>query len=78
MSENAPTTPETPAGPPRKRRRWLKILLVSVAVPCRMLWTTAGARPKPPRAVGLPYWLTISAATPAACGAAMDVPCRYW
>ena len=32
MSENAPTTPETPATPPRKRRRWLKILLISVAV----------------------------------------------
>jgi hypothetical protein len=32
MSENAPTTPETPANPPGKRRRWLKILLISVAV----------------------------------------------
>ena len=32
MSENAPTTPETPATPPRKRRRWLKIVLISVAV----------------------------------------------
>jgi len=32
MSENAPTTPENPAIPPRKHRRWLKILLISVAV----------------------------------------------
>ena len=32
MSENAPTTPENPAPPLRKRRRWLKILLISVAV----------------------------------------------
>ena len=32
MSETASTTPEQPATPPRKRRRWLKILLISVAV----------------------------------------------
>lgn len=32
MLNAAPTTPETPAIPPRKRRRWLKILLISVAV----------------------------------------------
>jgi len=25
-----------------------------------------------------PYSLTISAATPTACGDAIDVPCRYW
>jgi LCP family protein required for cell wall assembly len=32
MSVTAPPMPEAPASPPRKRRRWLKILLISVAV----------------------------------------------
>ena len=41
--------------------------------------TTSGNWNLPPlRGSGSPHRPTASAATPAACGDAIDVPCRYW
>jgi hypothetical protein len=50
-----------------------------VAVENRCARVLAGASPTPPFLLSVcPNLLTMSAATPTACGAAIEVPCRYW
>ena len=51
----------------------------SVAVRLRIRSTWAGSIVTPPlRLSRLPYSATISAATPTACGEAIEVPWMYW
>ncbi|MEO5575448.1 MAG: hypothetical protein ABIR67_12770 [Gaiellaceae bacterium] len=47
---------------------------MSIAEACRYCSTFVGDSFTSPSAPSVPNWLTISAATPAACGEAIDVP----
>jgi hypothetical protein len=50
----------------------------SVADRSRIFSTFFGCIVQPSRPTGCPNWLMISAATPTACGEAIDVPWMYW
>jgi hypothetical protein len=64
----------THVGVREERRRRARVL---GCVEVRIRSTLSGFRVSPPWSLSvLPHSLTISAATPAACGAAIDVPCR--
>ena len=60
-----------------EHRRNRARVVVAVALRIFSVWFGIHAQAAVLRS-GCPNWLTISAATPTACGEAIDVPCRYW